>query len=106
MYTYIGFGNAAGIGIFQGIQSFQNQTGNSSLAEDFVGGRSDYQLPPSNDVRRLGATLKRMERWQEQLQKDFSSEKDFGETGQCLVTFENGDLGMVLEGEEKSAKSS
>lgn len=69
------------------VQSLQNQTGNSSLAEDFVGGRGDYQLPPSNDVRRLTSARsaprrrKRMERWQEQLQKDWNSEKEPQEMG-------------------------
>lgn len=70
------------------IQSFQNDTGNSSVAEDFVRGRGDYQLPPAREVRRLvghTAESKRVEQWQEQLQKDLNSEKVI-EIGQCLVT--------------------
>ena len=58
--------------------------------QDFVGGRGDYQLPPSNDVRRLARSAplrrKRMERWQEQLQKDWNSEKEPQEMGKQLVT--------------------
>ena len=53
-----------------------------------MGGRGDYQLPPSNDVRRLvarraprGRRAPRMERWQEQLQKDWNSEKEPQEMG-------------------------
>ena len=77
------------------IQSYKNETGNASLAEDFVGGRGDYELPPSQDVRRLAGDptvgslpLKRpvgrmrttgrgsrLEAWRELLQKDWNHEK-------------------------------
>ena len=72
------------------IQSYKNETGNTTLAEDFVGGRGDYELPPIQDVRRLagdpiidlGPGTKRpktgrgrLEAWRELLQKDWNQEK-------------------------------
>ena len=79
------------------IQSYKNETGNASLAEDFVGGRGDYELPPSQDVRRLAGDPtvgslpfkgrpagrmrvptgrgSRLEAWRELLQKDWNHEK-------------------------------